>query len=177
MPYYYFKDGNGNYVYAWIESLGYDNNSGLYYANVWINLTNSTTYYLIYNGNYNQYMGINPVLDNLFGLQYGQYDNGANVFNFYDNFAGTNLNTNNWITISTPPSGVITINNGAYFINTMNNVYYVSSKSFTAPYIIDMGGILGINADDGPWFDLQNITSTAYSGYIWITRGSNVVGN
>ncbi|MGC8576369.1 MAG: hypothetical protein ACP5L3_07635 [Caldisericum sp.] len=61
LPYYYFKDGNGNYVYAWIESLGCNN--GIYYANVWINLTNSTSYYLIYYGNYNQYMGINPVLD------------------------------------------------------------------------------------------------------------------
>ncbi len=27
---------------------------------------------------------------------YGQYDNGANVFEFYDNFSGSSLNTNKW---------------------------------------------------------------------------------
>jgi YVTN family beta-propeller protein len=104
---------------------------------------------------------------------YGQYDDGASVFNFYDNFVGTSLNTNNWITVSTPSSGVITVNNGVSIIGTSNNIYYVSSKSFAAPYIIDINGKYGDYADNGPWFDLQSTTSTANTGYLWATRGSS----
>ena len=41
--------------------------------------------------------------------KYGQYDNGANIFTFYDNFAGTSLNTTKWKTYGSPS---ITVNNG-----------------------------------------------------------------
>jgi len=41
---------------------------------------------------------------------YGQYDDGASVFSFYDNFAGTSLNTNIWIAVTT--GGSVTVNNG-----------------------------------------------------------------
>jgi len=40
---------------------------------------------------------------------YGQYDNGASVFNFYDNFAGTSLNTSKW---NANPYGYYSVNNG-----------------------------------------------------------------
>ena len=62
-------------------------------------------------------------------------------------------------------------NNGVSIINTGNTIYYVSSQSFTAPYIIDFGGVLGDYADDGPWFDLESTTSSAGTGYLWATRG------
>ena len=42
---------------------------------------------------------------------YGQYDNGASVFNFYDNFAGTSLNTNKWTQGAV--TGTFSVNNGA----------------------------------------------------------------
>ncbi|MGC8533631.1 MAG: LamG-like jellyroll fold domain-containing protein [Candidatus Parvarchaeum sp.] len=35
---------------------------------------------------------------------YGEYDDGANVFNFYSNFAGTTLNTSQWTTPTIPYS-------------------------------------------------------------------------
>ena len=42
------------------------------------------------------------------GSSYGQYDDGPNVFNFYSNFAGTSLNTNQWTTPTIP----YTVDNG-----------------------------------------------------------------
>ncbi|MEM3190731.1 MAG: DUF2341 domain-containing protein [Candidatus Parvarchaeota archaeon] len=41
---------------------------------------------------------------------YAEYDDGASVFNFYDNFAGTTLNTTKWSSVTT--GGTITVNNG-----------------------------------------------------------------
>ncbi|MGC8573881.1 MAG: hypothetical protein ACP5L0_07820, partial [Caldisphaera sp.] len=131
LPYYAIIDNYNNYVYAWIESLGYNNSNGFYYVNLWLKLTNATSYYFVYNGSYNQYMGINPILDNLFNLHYGQYDNGINVFNNYWNFAGSNLpngltalgnvTVNNGITLSSCASfsSIIYTN---YTINSNNNI-------------------------------------------------------
>jgi len=161
---------NGTAIPAWLESLS----NGV--ATIWVKLpvsipaNSSVTIDMEVDPSLNfdgVYWGENPLLTST----YGQYDNGASVFNFYDNFAGTSLNTNKWITVSAPPSGVITVNNGVSIINTGNNIYYVSSSSFTAPYVIDTGGILGTEADDGPWFDLESTTSTANTGYMWATRG------
>ncbi len=44
---------------------------------------------------------------------YGTNDNGANVFSFYDNFAGTTL-SNKWTTVEST-GGSVTVNNGATF--------------------------------------------------------------
>ena len=43
---------------------------------------------------------------------YAEYDNGGKVFNFYDNFTGTSLNTNKWTSILTGGYGSITVDNG-----------------------------------------------------------------
>jgi hypothetical protein len=136
LPYYYFKDDNGNYVYAWIESLGYNSSSGLYYANVWVNLTSSTSYYLIYNGNYNQYMGINPVLDYLFGLQYGQYDNGVNVFNYYWDFAGNTL-PSGWVTSS---SMTAIVYNGLILKSSASGQTFTYQTNLTPPLTYEIYG-------------------------------------
>jgi hypothetical protein len=44
---------------------------------------------------------------------YGQYDNGANVFTLYDNFAGTTLSSK-WV-LQASSGGTITVNNGITF--------------------------------------------------------------
>lgn len=159
-------------LYAWIESY----NSNLSSVYIWINLPVSipanssiTIYMFIQNSIQYPYTGMAPQLTST----YAQYDNGENVFTFYDNFAGTTLSSK-WIEVTSPPSGVITVNNGLSIINTGNTIYYVSSQSFTAPYIIDFGGILGDYADDGPWFDLESTTSSSGTGYLWATRGPNM---
>jgi hypothetical protein len=121
-------------LYAWIES--YNTNLSTVY--IWINLPTSipanssiTIYMFVRNSIQYPYTGMSPTLTSA----YAQYDNGENVFTFYDNFAGTTLSSK-WIEVTAPPSGVITVNNGVSIINTGNTIYYVSSQSFTAPYII-----------------------------------------
>jgi len=156
-------------LYAWIEQNSLSN------AYIWVNLPVSipanssiTIYMFVRNSIQYPYIGMSPTLTST----YAQYDNGENVFTFYDNFAGTTLSSK-WIEVTAPPSGVITVNNGVSLINTGNTIYYVSSQSFTAPYIIDQAGILGVWGDDGPWFDLESTTSSVPTGYLWTTRGPN----
>jgi len=106
-------------LYAWVES-GNSNTSTS--TNIWVNLPNgvpansSITIYIKllsvgteYDG---VYMGEAPQLS----PTYGQYDNGASVFNFYDNFAGTTLNTNKWT--SGTNNGTIVVNNGIHLYTT-----------------------------------------------------------
>ena len=75
---------------------------------------------------------------------YAEYDNGASVFNFYDNFKGTSLNTNKWpIYASDGTSGSqseITVNNGLT-LTAINGYGYTQINSnlpsavFTQPII------------------------------------------
>jgi len=71
---------------------------------------------------------------------YAQYDNGASVFNFYDNFAGTSLNTS-WSSyaMSGGAIGTITVNNGLTLSGGTNwwgikNTYTASSPSILEYY-------------------------------------------
>lgn len=95
--FYYF---NGTKVYSWIES-NLSNSSKI--TNVWVKLnpsvvhgTNLTIYMAIGNMTSNYFnatsTGVAPQLTSI----YAQYDNGKNIFNLYDNFKGTSLNTTIW---------------------------------------------------------------------------------
>ena len=55
---------------------------------------------------------------------YAEYDDGANVFNFYDNFAGTTLNTSKWTA-----TGTYSINNGILIKNSSSS-YLTSTDSY-----------------------------------------------
>jgi hypothetical protein len=102
---------NGTVIPSWLESGSSSSTSSIY----WLKLSNvipadsSATIYMdfaytstnLFN-NFND--GEAPTLSS----SYGEYDDGANVFNFYDNFAGTSLNTSKWSTSSIP----YTVNNG-----------------------------------------------------------------
>jgi len=96
-------------LYAWIES--YNTNLSTVY--IWVNLPTSipanssiTIYMFVRNSIQYPYTGMAPQLTSV----YAQYDNGENVFTFYDNFAGTSLNTNKWVSYTS--SATITVNNG-----------------------------------------------------------------
>ena len=72
---------------------------------------------------------------------YGQYDNGADVFNFYDNFVGTSLNTSKWsvgsITKYSVDNGLVL--NPATAQSTPGG-YIQSISTFSPPAIFDMYG-------------------------------------
>jgi len=78
------------------------------------------------------YTGMSPTLTSA----YAQYDNGENVFTFYDNFAGTTLKSS-WSSVGSV--GTITVNNGLTLSGGTNwwgikNTYIVSSPSILEYY-------------------------------------------
>ena len=91
---------NGTIIPAWIES----NSSGKLIT--WVKLTPN----IAASGKLTIYLGFASTSTNLLSSSgtsgigeapqlsstYAQYDDGASVFNFYDDFAGTSLNTNKW---------------------------------------------------------------------------------
>ncbi|BBL45314.1 RNA-binding protein [Nanobdella aerobiophila] len=124
---------NNGLLYSWYE--GQENISTASCDVWWANLpngipaNNNITIYMEINNNTNYYSQYYPYT----GISaywycysegytnmstcpnYGLYDNGQYVFNFYDNFAGTSLNVNKWIDGNSIPSGAsgyISVDNG-----------------------------------------------------------------
>jgi len=117
IPYIRFTDINGNLLYAWIESIL----NGI--ATVWVNIPRSIpangTYqiYMVYNNTLNfdgNYLGEAPQLS----PTYGQYDNGSNVFLYYQRWGGLSALPSGW------SSSGLTI--------TFNPTYITISTSSTA---------------------------------------------
>ena len=110
-------------LYAWIESGASKTATNTI---IWVNLgsntinaagsgSNTLTIYLNFLTNNNPvingYTGYAPELycsSGCFQTTYAEYDIGPKIFNFYDNFTGTTLNSNLWIS---SPKGV-SLNNG-----------------------------------------------------------------
>ncbi len=133
-------------VYAWIES-GASNSS----ANtiVWLNLqdglgatgsfSNDTTVYMNFLSDNSPvtsgYTGYAPTLrctSGCFQNSYAQYDNGAKVFDFYDNFAGTTLNMSKWHV--TEDCFTYAVNDGFSLTGFTNNCGYSEFGSIQSPY-------------------------------------------
>jgi len=127
-------------IYSWYE--GQENFSGTLCDVWWINLPNgisanaqvtifinvgstSANYY----AQYYPYIGEAPQLSST----YGQYDNGNYVFLFYDNFAGTTLNTNKW-NYGYDSGGSIIVHNGLtinYTSSSGGGAWIISNYNFT----------------------------------------------
>jgi len=166
-------------LYAWIESYNF-NLSSVY---IWLKLPISipangslTIYMFVRNSIQYPYTGMAPQLTST----YAQYDNGENVFIFYDNFAGTSLNTNKWTFCS---SGVtITVNNGLTFIAT-NSSYYggiITLQSFPAQttifdaYLHSFTASSYWNGDSGIGIQIGNsCNSNGYQYQSWRIGNSN----
>ncbi len=102
--------------------------------------------------------------------KYAEYDNGANVFEFYDNFVGTSLDTGKWNIIS---GMTYTVNNGfTYDGGSCNNVYITSIQNFTAPYIVDFMGSGPSTNDMGIWFAAAGRGTTTNTN-LWAQRGTS----
>jgi hypothetical protein len=85
---------NGSVIPSWLEN--YTSSRAIW----WLKLPSISNSMVIY-------MGFAPLTTSLFNnvntgeapqlsSTYAEYDDGANIFNFYDNFAGTVLNTSKW---------------------------------------------------------------------------------
>ncbi len=129
--------GTGNILYAWFENTSESTlpaqapSTSSTAAVVWVNLGSttiagsggSTTIYMTFEPSAvmgvptgaTAYTGEAPEITGT----YGQYDNGAEVFTFYDDFAGTSLDAN-WTNYNYSVDGTAsyTVNNGITISNT-----------------------------------------------------------
>jgi len=105
-------------LYAWLESCTSSCTTSATSASAWVKLTSAIaanggtlTIYMVFLSKTasfdSNYWGEAPTLSGT----YGQYDNGANVFTFYDDFAGTTLSSK-WTAILSGSGATITVNNG-----------------------------------------------------------------
>ncbi|MGC8557611.1 MAG: hypothetical protein ACP5NC_01275 [Nitrososphaeria archaeon] len=134
---------NGQVLPSWLES--YSSSS----ATWWISLPNG----IAAQSSITVTMDLYPKNTNLFSQytgkvgeapqlssSYGKYDDGANVFNFYDNFAGTNLNPKWTVFDNNNGVGSVSVNNGLTIKPTTTNGYYIgvysSIKSITSTGMI-----------------------------------------
>ncbi|MEM3470541.1 MAG: hypothetical protein QXZ36_07355 [Thermoproteota archaeon] len=154
-----------NLLYAWLESAPqgtFTQSSSLssyISSNVWVNLGNNiipangslTIYMQVLSSGIDfdgVYWGANPLWTNT----YGQYDNGAKVFNNYWNFAGTSLPSglNEYVA-----AGSVSINNGIIIKGGTsasggeNGI--ATSSSFSANTIFDFYGTIAISSPGSGW--------------------------
>jgi len=164
-------------LYAWIESY----NSNLSTVYIWINLPTSipanssiTIYMFVRNSIQYPYTGMRPDLT----TTYAQYDNGENVFTFYDNFAGTSLNANKWNVLE---SNYYSVNNGLMINLSPNDVIIVSVQSFNMPYVLDVYAIDVSSSNSlGIVFGYNGNNEYVLFDYYYnltYTTPTNVVGN
>jgi len=171
----YFSTANNSTpnIYSWYE--GQLNYNGVICDVWWINLPNGISA----NGNVTIYMHIGPNSANYYSQYYPyisaspnvfpsrQYDNGDYVFLFYDNFAGTSLNTSKW-NYGYDAGGSITVNNGLtinYTSSSLGAARIISKYNFS-----QSRGVV--------WYSLMNFYGTSNFSdvririYFWNNNGN-----
>lgn len=192
-----FFYANGTVMASWLEgnTLNEQGLANALYksANVlfWVRVQNSNVIFPASSSNF-IYLGFASQTTNLFGNtitgeapqlscnnpantmvgctagQYGEYDTGANVFAFYDNFSGFALNTNLWNShVSNMKDAV---DNGIFitWITTGASAFDLQAKSSYA-YPLYTDTLYGTHAIESgsPYFQPVESTSTTFGGQGW----------
>jgi hypothetical protein len=130
-----FFYSNGEVIPSWLEQY----HPG--YVIWWIKIGNIPS-----SSSITVYMGFASKTTNLFNTNnvgeapqlsstYAKYDEGANVFNFYDNFAGTSLSSN-WVIGS---GGSLSQNNGLTITSTASNIEAsYEGLDISSPFVYDL---------------------------------------
>jgi hypothetical protein len=121
-----------------------------------------------YYSQYYPYVGEAPTLSST----YGQYDNGNYVFLFYDNFAGTSLNTSKWSSFTGSSGANITVNNGitingdSFYAGVITLSGFNPTSTIADIYIIYAAG-------NYPTISMTNGNSAGSTGYfaVWAPVG------
>jgi hypothetical protein len=133
---------NGVSIPSWLEN--YSSTSFMW----WIKLANgipassSETIYMVFGPKTTSFFnGVTVGEAPQLSTAYAKYDNGANVFNFYDNFAGTSLSSS-----MTASAGIsYSINNGLNITGSSQFAYIeITGRSISPPAIFDFYG--------NPWY-------------------------
>ena len=102
---------------------------------------------------------------NTIACDYAQYDNGASIFPFYDNFEGTTL-SNKW-TVSSSPSPVV--DNGINITNQFQPYggQTFSTSVFTDPYVLDVNAKVETTSPNTGLYIYWNMDQSSNSGNVW----------
>ena len=166
-----FFDYSGNSLNAWLQS-GTANTATS--STLWLKLNSTAIAALssetIYMGFYatatNHLSSSGPFGEapTLTGT-YGQYDDGGNVFNFYNNFAGAML-SGSWTTVKSGSGITITVNNGLTVRTTSNSAYgFIVGPTETYPLVAETYTSSGDSILGESTSSLLNGFIAPYSGY------------
>ena len=177
---YVFFNNAGNTLYSWLES---GTSSSTTNALVWLKLdsngipaSSSITVYLGFTVKGTSVLsstgatGVAPTLCTSYtGGTYGSLDNGAYVFAFYDNFAGTSLNAR-WTKFGT---GTESVNNGVSLTATGSTLVGIfasytppTTGIYTETYMTDVSAGAGYRVFDGN--GITSSSTSEYNGYVGI---------
>ena len=128
---------NGSVIPSWLESGAYNSSFSTVY---WLKLDNG----IPANSNLSILLGFasknTRLMDGITvgeapGVShvYGKYDNGANIFRFYDNFSGTSLNGSSWVSNDT----IRYVNDGLILNFQSSGGYFASTSTFGAGNVSD----------------------------------------
>ncbi len=156
-----FYDSNMNAMYSWLESIS--NNIATFWLKVAtaIPANGAATVFMIPQSYGTTFDGVYAGQAPQLSATYGQYDNGASVFPFYDNFAGTAINSE-WTQVI--PSGASISQNNGITISTSTANYggLILTSGFTGIQIFegDVTAVSGVAAG----FSLANGNAPANYG-------------
>jgi hypothetical protein len=160
-------------LYAWLESCTPSLNNTATSVTAWVKLTTpiaanggTLTIYMAFlsastdfDGNY---WGDAPNLS----PTYGQYDNGVNVFSFYDNFAGNTISSA-WNTAGA--AGTYSVNNGLTVnSNPFPGYSFSLNNQYTGPLIVDAYQV----GTTGDWIGASFSNLQTTSGSYTVTSGA-----
>ncbi len=172
----FFADSNLTQpLYSWVES----GNKTASSANIWVKLPNgvgansSVTIYMWFEEVTVEFDGVYAGQAPQLSATYGAYDNGALVFNFYSNFAGTSL-PSGWTV-----SGVsYTVNNGISVGATTEGTkgtLLTTNAIFNAPEILDIYGTQNYDTTTYQGMGALYVTSSVNSGTFFYTSGGSSI--
>jgi hypothetical protein len=157
-------------LYSWCES---GCSSTASQATFWVKLpngvpaSNTITVNMTFEPTSTNYDGVYAGEAPQLSSTYGQYDDGASVFNFYDNFAGTSLNTNLWVNNVANAGGTLTINNGMSFTGGGDNFdpFIYSVNTFSQGVFEEYGSVPPSTDANWNWagFGLSSSSNVNYN--------------
>jgi hypothetical protein len=174
-----FFDSSGSLIYSWLESGNSNSSTNTIY---WLNLPNgiaaksSITIYLGFaSSTSNLLNGITIGEAPNLSSTYGQYDNGRNVFAFYDDFTGTSLSTL-WVDNSAQTENTFTIDNGITVApaQAFNNWTSINSVKTFSQGVTEFYGTIP-TGNNGATFDgvlVGLICQTGWDSMIGCVAGS-----
>ena len=175
-----FFTSGGAVISSWLEN--YSSSQFVY----WLKLDNGipasssvTAYMVFYPKSDNVLNTVNTGEAPQLSTTYAEYDDGAKVFSFYDNFAGTSLNTNKWS--ETINGGItITVNNGLTITQTggtYNSQGIIGKTGVSVPAIIESYGKIPQGQNTGYDMSAFGILNSLSPFNLLAIGTGNAVGN